>query len=176
MVRHVFDHPLPEPVDNDVRIAYYEKSKRALARLQTGEVTFEDIREDIKPQPWHEWYNQWDAPYLEVQTRDTVAYITRAFNSIDQIAENYSDSQMNQGICYIINNGCSDYIFSLIDASVPENQRIAAVYSFYSIYKKLYDKKCQSDLGHLDEERNPLNRTCYMWFDVLPYIWKIRYP
>ena len=171
-LKHVFNHPLPAPVADEIRLAHQDKLKASLDKLQAGEVTFEDTREHIKPQPWDEWYYQWDAPYIDIEPRDAVAYITRTFSTIDQIAENYSDGQMNQGIYYIINNGCSDYIFSLIDTTVPQKERIDAIYSMYSVYEKLYAKKCQAALGYLSEEPNPLNRTCYMWFDILPFYGK----
>src|SRR5690606_27083903 len=113
-----------------------------------------------------------DAPYLTLLPQQTVEFITRTFDSMDTITEYFSDAQINQGINYIINNACSNYIFSLVDDNVALDQRIAAVESFYSVYQKLYDVKCSPTLGHLSEAGNPLNNMCYMWWDVIPFYGK----
>lgn len=167
-VRHVFDHPLPPPVEDAVQLAHYDKLREASEKLSRGEVSYHDVEADMRTPTWEKWYFQDDAPYLQPEPKQTVDFITRAFNEIDVIAKGYSDAQVDQGLWYVLSNGCSDYMFDLIEDNVSLAERLAAVESFYTLYKNLYAEKCTSHLGHLSEKGNPLNTSCYMWWDIIP--------
>lgn len=168
-VRHVFDHPLPAPASDEDKAAHQARMDAYIQKAQRGEKI---SREDIPAPPaWYEWYFQAD-PETWNEAADparTVEYITRLFTNIDVLAEPYSDGQINQGINYLISNACSNHIFALISEMVPLRARVACAESFYDVYAKLYARKCTSALGHVSERGNPLNMTCYMWWDIIPF-------
>ncbi len=170
-VAHVFDHPEPPAVDEATRKAHYEKLSRIGQQLTNGEVTYEDVLTDMQPPEWYEWYFHNNSEFLYPTSAQTVAYITRAFNDIQTIAQSFSDVQLNTGINYIINNGCSDYMFALIDEDVPLEKRLDAVESFASVYENLYALRCDN-IPIEGGGANPLNTTCYMWWDIIPFYGK----
>jgi hypothetical protein len=63
-------------------------------------------------------------------------------------------------------------MFALLLAEVPLAKRVACLYSFYDVYEKLYARHCDPVLSSMmfkeDVNGNPLNNTCYMWWDNLP--------
>jgi hypothetical protein len=66
-------------------------------------------------------------------------------------------------------------MYPLKDSRVLLANRIACVQSFYDVYAELYAKKCTPDLGHGAQSMswgNPLNHTCYMWWDIIPFYGK----
>jgi hypothetical protein len=124
-----------------------------------------------------EWYRDIDGDYWHAQQKpnETVAYITWAFEQIEDIAKPYTDAQLNQGLWYIASNGLSDYMFALMDGRVPLEHRLSCVRSFYSLYANLFAPRCSKTLGHLQTtalpltpDQNPLDSVCYMWWDLLP--------
>ncbi len=124
-----------------------------------------------------DWYFRLDAEFWDAQAQParTIRYITQLFRAMDTLTAPYSDGQIALGINYLISNACSNHMFPLMDAGMPLADRLACVESFYDVYVKLYAKKCTPDLGHLmvnEQQGNPLNMTCYMWWDIIPFYGK----
>lgn len=168
--RHLFDHPLPPTVSQAVKDQHYRDLAEAGRKLDAGEVTYAEVKHMMGPQPWDAWWWQDDAPYLDDLTpAQTVAYITRTFNEIEQVAAPYTDAQLEQGLNYLTSSACSDYMHALRDPMLPVKVRIAAVESFYTVYEKLYAVRCDRRLGSQMTAAgdNPLNASCYMWWDVI---------
>jgi len=70
---------------------------------------------------------------------------------------------------YLASNACSSHMFALLDESVPWPQRQRCLRSMVALYEQIFNARCTPALGHLDEQpANPLNRVCYMWWDILP--------
>lgn len=169
-VQHVFDHPVPPQVADDVWEAYQNELDVAFEKVRRGEMPLADI----PPQPdWIQWHFRRDAEDWDPQAQParTVRYITQLFQSIDVLTTPYSDEQINQGINYLIYSACSSHMYALRDGRILLTSRIACVESFYDVYTRLYARKCTPDLGHLNTDGhigNPLNHMCYMWWDIIP--------
>ncbi len=117
------------------------------------------------------WYFAIDADWWDESKSPatTLEYMTHAFVDIENIATHYSDEQMNQGLDFLINNACSNHIFMLLDTSITLEKRNTCVKAWYTVFETIFARKCTPTLGHLDEENpNPLNSVCYMWWDVMP--------
>ncbi|MEM9951832.1 MAG: hypothetical protein AAF846_09545 [Chloroflexota bacterium] len=171
-IKHVFDHPVPV-VDEATEKAHYAKMQELGLKIANGEVSYEEVADQMQSPSWVAWYFDIDAPYLQPEPNTLVAYLKRAFTEIDTIAQSYSDAQMNQGINYVINNACSDFIFCLVDDSVPLSQRLKAVEAMANVYEKLYAVKCSNQpLPDYSPDANPLDHTCYMWWDIIPFYGK----
>lgn len=168
--RHIFDHPPPPPVSDAVRVQHEQALAEAGRKLSAGEVTYPEVAHILGPQPWFAWWWQADAPYLhDLTPAQTVAYITRTFNEVEAVAAPYTDAQLEQGLNYLSSTACSDYMRALTDPAVPVMDRRAAVMSFYTLYEKLYAVRCDriSALATQPPAGNPLNTSCYMWWDVI---------
>ncbi|MEO0562836.1 MAG: hypothetical protein AAF125_12060, partial [Chloroflexota bacterium] len=57
-VRHIFDHPLPPEVDEATKQAHYDAMAEAGRKLSVGEVTYDEVRDIMAPQPWYPWYQR----------------------------------------------------------------------------------------------------------------------
>jgi len=116
-----------------------------------------------------EWYWDLEADWWKGPAALTVEYLTRAFENSESVFEPYSDSQLNQGLWYLVSNSCSDHMFALTDASVPWPERRNCIRSIYTLYEQCFAKRCTPHLSHLDESgAGPLNSICYMWWDIIP--------
>jgi hypothetical protein len=117
------------------------------------------------------WHYQMDAEYVDLAPALTVEYLIRLFEDIDAQCAPYSDAQVDQGINYLIMPSSSDYMFALSDPGVDIARRILAVNLIFSVYEKLYARRCDRVMSSgqfEDNETNPLNYTCYMWWDIIP--------
>ncbi|MEW5976774.1 MAG: hypothetical protein AB1898_13305 [Acidobacteriota bacterium] len=116
------------------------------------------------------WYFEASAEYWQGPPALTVAYLTRLFEAPLSFLGSYSDEQLNQGFWYLASNGASDYMFALLEEEVLLEQRVRCIDGFAVLFEKLFAVKCSPHLSHLDEPgRNPLNASCYMWWDLLPF-------
>ncbi|HEY9877229.1 MAG TPA: hypothetical protein V6D29_02175 [Leptolyngbyaceae cyanobacterium] len=115
------------------------------------------------------WYHDFEAEYWYGPPAQIIEYLTRLFESPLPILNDYSDHQLNQGFWYIVSNGLSDYMFALVEESVPIEKRVACVHSFLTLFRDVFAVRCSPHLSHLDEPgASPLNSICYMWWDLLP--------
>ncbi len=100
-----------------------------------------------------------------------VRYLTRLFEDPIPAAAPYTDAQINQGLWFLLDNACSEHMLLLLEPGIPWPERQRCVEAMLSVFERLFVPRCTPTLSHLDEpDRNPLNGTCYMWFDLLP-IW-----
>jgi hypothetical protein len=83
-------------------------------------------------------------------------------------AEGFTDAELNR-LLYIASNGLSDYMFALLDASVPLDARLRCLRALSVVYRDLFAPRCSPHLSHLDEPGvGDLNLVCYMWWDICP--------
>lgn len=172
-VQYVFDHPVPPVPPKAEWRAYHERLSEAIRQASNGTGSWSDLPK--QPDEWVQWYfKRNEEPGYDVyESNQTVNYLTQLFSDIDRQTAAYTDAQINQGINYLISNTCSDYMFALLEAEVPLGARIACVRSFYDVYAKLYAVRCTSpELDWWDAGYNPLNTTCYMWWDIIPFYGK----
>lgn len=118
-----------------------------------------------------EWYwdmerNWWDElKYPGV----TINYMTQFFQNANVLCTPYTDEQVNQGLWFMVYNACSNHMFALNEQAVPMEARLNCIQSIYDVYEKVFFKRCSPHLSHVTEqEANPINLVCYMWWDLMP--------
>ena len=82
--------------------------------------------------------------------------------------DHYSDWQIALGIEFIFNNSLSNYAFSITNNVVDLDMRMNVIKAMNTLFENCFAKRCNQVLGHLSEEGNPLNATCYMLWDATP--------
>jgi hypothetical protein len=121
--------------------------------------------------PFYEqaWYFESEADWWQPQPEQAVDYVARLFENPELLADEFSDSQIAQGLYYLIDNGAGAYCRFLTDGSVPIDARTACIEAFSTLFARLFQPRCEPVLSHLDESgANALNRICYMWWDIMP--------
>ena len=121
--------------------------------------------------PFYEqaWYFEPEADWWQPQPEQAVDYLARLFENPELLADEFSDSQIAQGLYYLIDNGAGAYCRFLTDGSVPIDARTACIEAFSTLFARLFQPRCEPVLSHLDEPgANALNRICYMWWDIMP--------
>lgn len=118
------------------------------------------------------WYYDFKAEYINPDRNPVqlTMYLARLFEQPDKYTQSYTDAQIDRGLWYIASNGASDFMFVLENESVPVAERLRVVRGIYTLYAEIYAPRCTPHLGHLSESGDsPLNSSCYMWWDLLPY-------
>jgi hypothetical protein len=119
----------------------------------------------------NEWYWDAEANWWDGSPAEIIQYITQAFENAADVLQPYSDAQLNQGLWFIASNGCSDYMFALLDSIVPWTARQRCIRSIHELFEQCFSARCTPHLSHLDEPgASPLNMACYMWWDLIPII------
>ena len=121
--------------------------------------------------PFYEeaWYLEPEADWWQPRPEQAVDYLARVFESPEPLVEEFSDSQIAQGLHYLVDNGAGGYCRFLTDVSVPIDARTACIEAFSTLFARLFQPRCEPVLSHLDEPGgNALNRICYMWWDIMP--------
>jgi hypothetical protein len=109
---------------------------------------------------------QWNAP-----AELTLAYLSRLFNTPMESVGKFSDEQLNQGFWYLVSNNCSDHMYLLVDASLPEASRLACLHAMKQLFGELFFQRCSNLPSHgkpADAGLSALNGICYMWWDLMP--------
>ena len=121
----------------------------------------------VLPQPW---YFAADAPEWEGSPELTLAYLTRMFGAPVESVGKFSDAQLNQGFWYLASKDCSDHMYLLVDASLPEPARLACLAAMKPLFDELFLRRCTNLPSHGQDPAalSPLNSICYMWWHVLP--------
>jgi uncharacterized protein (UPF0147 family) len=115
------------------------------------------------------WHWSLDAPYIEPGNLRTATLIADTFERAAELLSPYSGAQLNQGFWFLLSNAWSEYMYSLIDQTVPWNIRRRALRSIIPLFEQVMAIRCSSHLSHLDERpADPLNSACYMWWDINP--------
>lgn len=117
-----------------------------------------------------QWFFDIDAPYLELDATTEATMYAETFERSQELLQPFTPAQLHQGMTFLTSNSCSDHMFSLIDPTVDEAIRLRALRSFLPLFQNTMAKVCTEHLSHLDEPgANPLNLSCYMWWDNLPF-------
>ena len=145
--------------------------------MAQGVVSFEQWVQHIFNHPITDpaWYWDLDADEragandAEWTAATTVAFLTETFMQAGTVLLSYSDAQVNQGLNYLVSGNCSDWMYDVLDDSVPWLERRQCIHSIYTLFEQCFAKRCSPHLSHLDEPgANPLNSVCYMWWDSFP--------
>jgi hypothetical protein len=113
---------------------------------------------------WHfrddfEWWDSSDHP------AQTFMYVTRLFENILSATASYSDAQIAHGLWFIASSS-SGFLYT--SANIGREQTLTAS---YHLFEQLFAKRCSPHLSHTirstePTDINPLNMTCYMWWDL----------
>ena len=114
------------------------------------------------------WYWDLAADTAEPEPFECVVFLTQLFEK-PEILSAYTDAQVNQGIRYLVSNGCSEYMFRLIEPEVEWQWRQKGIRVIATLFQQLFAERCTNHLSHLDEAgAGDLNEMCYMWWDIFP--------
>ena len=122
-----------------------------------------------RPDTSPEWY--WDTNVEDFSASDEqrVVLIGRTFLRSGSDLTKYSETQVANGLEYILNNAVSEMPFLICQKGVAEEIRIEAVLQMKHLYHDCFAKRCNPALGHLNEPgAGPLNMVCYMMWDDSP--------
>ena len=115
------------------------------------------------------WYHGGDEDWWRPRPEQAIEYLTRLFQNPEPLADEFADSQIGQGLYYLIDNGAGAHCAFLIDGSVPIEARVACIESMQPLFARLFQPRCAPVLSHLDEPGGDrLNQVCYMWWDIIP--------
>jgi hypothetical protein len=113
------------------------------------------------------WHQAMDAPRWQDAAGQVAELIAATFERSGELLARFADAQLDQAFGYLL--GSSDHMLCLVDAKVPLFVRLRALRSFVPLFEQVMAQRCSPHLGHLGEPgANPLNRACYMWWDILP--------
>ena len=115
------------------------------------------------------WHFSIDSPLLDPGPTRVAELIAETFEEGGELLQPFSDAQLNQAFWFLVNSGNSDYMFCLLDQSVPWPLRRRALRSFVPLYHQVMAARCSPVLSHLGElAESPLNSACFMWWDIIP--------
>jgi len=97
------------------------------------------------------WHFDVDAPVWSAPPAVAVAHLTRLFLGPSAVLAPYSDEQINEGLRYIAHAGNSDFVVSIVDATLPVTDRMACVIAMTGLYDDLFAPRCAPTLGHASD-------------------------
>ena len=121
--------------------------------------------------PYYEqaWYLEPETDWWRPQPEQALAYLARVFENPESLVDEFSATQIAQGLHYLNDNRAGAYCRFLVDDSVPLDARTACIEAMSTVFARLFQPRCEPILSHLDEPGgNALNRICYMWWDIMP--------
>lgn len=125
-----------------------------------------EVNDDL-PQ-WYFNFDDKESTSFEAPAEELVSLINQTFRCSGTDLLAFTDSQVNQGLWYLVSASCSDFMFALRSPEVPKKERGQAIESIYYLYADCFAKRCAETLGHLSEEGSDLNPICYMFWDICP--------
>ena len=115
------------------------------------------------------WFFDHDCDWWDPEPAIAVAYLTRLFEHPDPALRWFSDSQIAQGLTYLVSTSASGDNGWLYSTDVAIEDRVRCVEAVASLFAQLFVPRCTAHLSHLSEtEAGSLNGVCYMWWDGFP--------
>lgn len=140
-----------------MHLRYVEWLKYVFDRPATPNGWYFDI-DDVKP--------------FEAEPKELVELVISTFENCGRDLAPYSNEQLRYGLSYVLENGASDVVFSLMSEEVPAERRVRAIDSLKHVYSEIFEQRCAPVLGHISEPGgNALNYICYMLWDVSPLLY-----
>jgi hypothetical protein len=117
------------------------------------------------------WYFDEDHDFWQPTSAEYVDHLTRLFENAAMLPDVFADSQIAQGLTYLVDTMASGDDGHLADPAVPIEDRLRLVRSIGTLFATLFASRCSPHLSHLDEPGAAvLNVRCYMWWDTFPSI------
>ena len=115
------------------------------------------------------WYFDPDHDWWDPAPMEAVSYLTRLFEDPEPALQGFADSQIAQGLTYLVNTSARGDDGWLCSTDVPVKDRVRCVRSVAALFTKLFEPRCAPSLSHLSEsDAGTLNCVCYMWWDAFP--------
>jgi len=142
--------------------------------LRRADISFKDWLKWVFDHPVStpEWY--WDdrdklgdIAWREGSAATEIKFMTRLFEAPTRCLTNLSDAQANQGLWFLTGDSCMNCLAHLLDESVAWTERQHCIHSTLTLFTTYFSERCSPHLSHLSESDNPLNLSCYMWWDHL---------
>jgi hypothetical protein len=115
------------------------------------------------------WFFDHDCDWWDPEPAAALAYLTRLFEDPEPSLRWYSDSQIAQGLTYLVNTSASGDNGWFSSTAVPIEDRVRCVEAVASLSAQLFEPRCTPHLLHLSEaDAGSLNDVCYMWWDAFP--------
>ncbi len=116
-----------------------------------------------------QWYLDPQADTSEPSAAIALEYLTSLFEDPQRYLAAYSDAQIGQGLWFLVDHACSGYMLRVLDGNLPLEDRLRCIRAIGVLFAQVFAPRCAAILGHLDKgNANPLNTTCYMWWDLFP--------
>lgn len=110
---------------------------------------------------WHdeesEYYELWNE---EADPERTLEFLTRLFREPDELLGVYSAAQIDQGLNLLVSPSCGNYMFCLLETTIPWERRRACIEAIVPLYERL--------MAPVYDQPGVKNFACYMWWDVIP--------
>ena len=114
------------------------------------------------------WFFDQDRDWWDPEPAVALAYLTQLFEDPEPSLRWYSDSQIAQGLTYLVNTSASGDNGWFCSTAVPIEARVRCVEAVASLFAQLFVPRCTLQ-AHLSEtDAGSLNGVCYMWWDGLP--------
>jgi hypothetical protein len=115
------------------------------------------------------WYFDPHRDWWDPSPRQAIVHFTMLFENPQPLLEDFADSQVAQGLTYLLDTmACGDNGW-FSSPTVPLVERVRCVNAIGSFFDKLFKPRCTAHLSHLSgAEAGPLNVVCYMWWDTFP--------
>ena len=115
------------------------------------------------------WFFDHDRDRWDPEPAVALTYLTRLFEDPEPLIFEYSDSQIAQGLTYLVNTSASGDNGWFYATAAPIEDRVRCVEAVASLYAQLFEPRCTPHLSHLREtDAGSLNSVCYMWWDAFP--------
>ncbi len=115
------------------------------------------------------WFFDHDCDWWDPEPAVVVPYLTKLFEHPEPALRWYSDSQIAQGLTYLVSTNATGDNGWLYSTEVPIVDRVRCVEAVASLFAQLFVPRCTPHLSHLSEtEAGSLNGVCHMWWDGFP--------
>jgi hypothetical protein len=119
------------------------------------------------------WHWDTDAPFwnCEADPARTVEHLNKLFVDSRELVDRCSADQIGQGLTYLINGSCSNYMHSLLDEMVDLQSRLKCITAINVLFESCFASVCAEQISHTltrGETSSPANYICYMFWDVAP--------
>ena len=123
-----------------------------------------EVRLQVSP-----WYFDDDADWWGPSPAIALAHLTRLFEEPESALQWFADSQIAQGLIYLLSTSASGDNGWFYATSVPIGQRLRCIEAVGTFFARLFAQRCTPHLSHLSEApAGTLNCVCYMWWDEFP--------
>jgi hypothetical protein len=131
-------------------------------------LSFEEWVESIFRHPVAEpswWWNENEIRPLDPEIAPNLAidFLIRLFETGTEL-DPYSNDQVAQGLWFLLDSSCSNYMELLRNSSIPLPSRLRCLAAIVKLNREVFARRCRPIIEGIDEEY--LETTCYMLWDL----------